>query len=172
MDRIVEVVSEHDFHPEDRALVEQWTRELFGEAEDKYDWARPDWRVLVRLDGELAAHAAITQRTISANGEAARVGGIGAVMSPPRFQGKGHARAAMLRSHDYIRDELRLEFGFLFCSAGLLRYYQRLGWERIEGPVSFAQDDGDATWEEEAMVLPLTGRPWPGPPVDLNGRPW
>ncbi len=172
MERQIEVVSEHELQPEDREALEEWSRELFGEAEDKYDWARPDWRVLVREAGVLAAHAAISQRTVSANGEPARVGGIGGVMSPRKFQGKGHAKIAMLRTHEYMRETLGLEFGFLFCSAPLLRYYQRLGWERIEGPVTFAQDEGDADWEEEAMVLPLTDRIWPGPPIDLNGLPW
>ncbi|HOD49535.1 MAG TPA: GNAT family N-acetyltransferase [Candidatus Hydrogenedentes bacterium] len=172
MVRQLEVVAEHDLRPEDREIIQKWTRELFGAAEDEYDWATPDWRVLVRVDGELAAHAAITQRTVTANSEPARVGGIGGVMTSPKYQGKGHARAAMLRAHDFIRDTLHLEFGFLFCSSKLLHYYQRLGWRQSEGPVSFAQDDGDAHWEEEAMVLPLTARPWPGPPVDLNGRPW
>ncbi len=172
MEHQIEIIADGDVRPEDRETLEQWTRELFGDAEEKYDWARPDWRILVRVDGVLAAHAAITQRTISANEEPARVGGIGSVMSPPEFQGKGHAKAAMLRAHEFMRETLGLEFGFLFCSAHLLRYYQRLGWERIDGPVSFAQDDGDATWQEETMVLPLTGRSWPGPPVDINGRPW
>ncbi|MEA3364331.1 MAG: GNAT family N-acetyltransferase [Candidatus Hydrogenedentes bacterium] len=172
MNRQTEVVSEYDLQSKDREIIEKWSKELFGETEDEYDWARPDWRVLVRSDGELAAHVAITQRTVSANGKPARVGGIGGVMSPPRFQGKGHAKTAMLRARDYMQKTLHLEFGFLFCSADLLRYYQRLGWERIDGPVSFAQDEGDATWHEKAMVLPLTDRPWPGPPVDINGRPW
>ncbi|MFO7975267.1 MAG: GNAT family N-acetyltransferase [Candidatus Hydrogenedentota bacterium] len=172
MNRQIEVVSEHDLKPEDRETLEKWSKDLFGDAEEELDWARPDWRVLVRSDGQLAAHVAITQRTVTANGEPARVGGIGGVMSPRKFQGKGHAKAAMLQAHEYMRETLRLEFGFLFCSSGLLRYYQRLGWQRIDGPVSFAQEESDATWQEEAMVLPLTDRPWPGPPVDINGRPW
>ncbi|HNV22767.1 MAG TPA: GNAT family N-acetyltransferase [Candidatus Hydrogenedentes bacterium] len=172
MNRQSEVVAERDLRPEDRAILGQWTRTLFGSAEDMYEWATPDWRVLVRADGQLVAHAAINQRTVSANGEPARVGGIGGVMAPAEFQGKGHAKAAMLRAHDFIRETLNLEFGFLLCSARLVPYYQRLGWERIDGPVSFAQDDSDVTWQEEAMVLPFSDRLWPGPPVDLNGPPW
>jgi hypothetical protein len=93
-------------------------------------------------------------------------------MVSQEFQGKGHAKAAMLRAQEFIRDTLQLEFGFLFCSPRLVPYYQRLGWFPIEGPVSFAQGGSDVTWHEEAMVLPLTNRHWPGPPVDLNGPPW
>jgi predicted acetyltransferase len=172
MERHIEVVSEHDLALADRKAIEKWSQEIFGEAEEEYDWARPDWRILVRINDRMAAHVAITQRTVTTNGEPARVGGVGGVMSPREFQGKGHAKAAMLHAHAYMRESLHLEFGFLFCSANLLRYYQRLGWQHIDGPVSFAQDEGDATWQEEAMVLPLTDRQWPGPPVDINGRPW
>lgn len=172
MDRHIEVVAERELDTKDRELLGEWSRALFGSAEDMYDWATPDWRILVRVGGQLAAHAAISQRTVSANEEPARVGGIGGVMVSHEFQGKGHAKAAMLRAQEFIRDTLQLEFGFLFCSPRLVPYYQRLGWMPIEGPVSFAQGGSDVTWHEETMVLPLTNRHWPGPPVDLNGPPW
>lgn len=167
-----EIIRTEDLTPGDRETIQAWTRTLFGAAEDKYEWAPPDWTLLMRSGGDLVCHLAIVEQTIRVGDRAVRVAGIGGVMTPAEWQGRGLARAAMERAAEFMRGRSRISFGLLLCSESLLRYYSRMGWRRVADPVVFDQPGGKLTWEEEAMWLPCGEDDWPDGVVDLCGPPW
>ncbi|MCP4639859.1 MAG: GNAT family N-acetyltransferase, partial [bacterium] len=147
--------------PEETGILDVWSRDLFGEAELEHEWAAPDWRVLIYADGRLASHVAICERAATASVSPVTLGGIGGVMTPHEFQGKGLAKFAMRASQAFMRDKLGVEFGLLLCSERLVRYYARLGWVHVTGPLVYAQSSGNETWNEQQMVMPFTSRSWP-----------
>lgn len=157
---------------EENRIIAEWTEDLFGEEERKHEWAKPDWVLLVKVRGELASHLAITDRVVKVAGESLRVGGIGGVMTPMEWQGNGLAKVAMRRAAEFIRGEMGADFGFLLCSEPLIRFYARLGWRHVPGPVIFEQSTGQEVWDEEAMILPAKRIRWPQGPIDMAGKPW
>ena len=169
---LVEVRPAAELGDDLRGQIAQWTVDMFGVEELKYEWSRPDWHVLVWLGDELVTQLAITERVAQVGGEAVRLAGIGGVMTPKQLRGRGLANAAMRSAVYFMKNTLDAEFGLLLCSARLVPYYERLGWQLVAAPVRFEQSTGDEMWEEEAMVMAFTDRPWPPGAVALCGPPW
>ena len=168
----VDVRRTADLDEAEIATFAQWPRDIFGEQEDKYEWAKPDWHVVVRSEGRYVCHAAITERAAMAGGEPVRLAGIGNLMTPPAWRRRGLAAAAMREAAAFMRDTPRVEFGLLLCSAGLVPWYCKLGWRHVNAPLTFDQPSGRVRWDEEVMVLACTDRAWPAGPIDLCGLPW
>jgi GNAT superfamily N-acetyltransferase len=156
----------------ERALLKEWVEAIFGEEEAKYEWAPQHWHVLVHRAGDLACHAGVTEHRVLAGGARLKVAGIGGVMTPPEWRGQGLGVRAMQVAAGFMRDELKVDFGHLLCSEGLVPYYQELGWQLVQGPVEFDQPSGKVVWDEEAMVLPCRKKEWPPGIIDLCGPPW
>ena len=167
-----EVRADEAITPAERAVLKAWVEAIFGEEETKYEWAPQHWHVLVHYGGKLACHAGITDHTVSAGGVRLKVAGIGGVMTPPEWRGHGLGRLAMEAAAGFIHHEQRVDFGLLLCSQGLVPYYEKLGWQLVQGPVEFDQPSGKVVWEEEAMVLPCRRKQWPAGIIDLCGPPW
>jgi hypothetical protein len=47
-----------------------------------------------------------------------------------------------------------------------------LGWQVVEGPLTFDQPQGKVTFPDVTMVLPCAGKEWPPGVIDLCGLPW
>jgi hypothetical protein len=56
--------------------------------------------------------------------------------------------------------------------AASVRLYATLGWQIVEGPTTFEQPTGRATYPRRTMVLTFGSAPWPHGPIDLRGLPW
>lgn len=161
--------------PAENDVLDDLRREIeFGTP--PYRWTPPEerpWRILVWEGDRLVTHVGVLERGILVGGRPHHVGGICGVMTRPADRGKGYASAALGRAADFMRDELpRAEHGLLVCIDERLPFYGRLGWQRIDAPVSFEQPGGSRVNEINTMVLPLHGRPWPPGAVDLRGLPW
>jgi len=168
----VDVRRTADLDEAEIAAFAQWTRDIFGEQEDKYEWAKPDWRVVVRIGDRYVCQAAITECAATAGGEPVKLGGIGGLMTPRPWRGRGLAAAAMREAAAFLRDTLRVEFGLLLCSADLVPFHCKLDWRHVSAPLTFDQPSGKVRWDEKVMVLPCTDRAWPAGPIDLCGLPW
>lgn len=131
-------------------------------------WAEADKRVIVRADGNVVCHAGLYFRDGLRNGAAARLCGIGGVMTSPAAQRLGHASAAMKRAAAAMEG---VDFGLLFCEPHNVRFYSGLGWCMFEGRVHCAQPSGRFHFDMmPTMVLPL--REMPMGEIDLCGLPW
>lgn len=166
------IKSRADIDEKESTLLAEWARDIFGDAELAYEWAVPDWRLLLWWRRDLVCTLAIVERTVKAGTVPIRVGGIGNVMTPPQWRRRGFARTAVEAAVDFMRDTLKLDAGVLLCSSQLVPYYRSMGWQHIEEPVSFRQPQGQVQWHEEAMILPCRRRDWPDGPIDLCGLPW
>jgi GNAT superfamily N-acetyltransferase len=166
----------NDLTEEERRCIDDLDSQAFAgddDDDDGYQWSTDhDWHILVEMDEQLASCLSIVERTCTVGGQPVRLGGIAGLATLPEWRGRGLAGAALQRAAAFMRDKLDAEFGLLLCRRDLVPYYRRFGWQLAEGPLTFAQPGGKVTYQEAAMVLPITGREWPPGMIDLCGLPW
>jgi GNAT superfamily N-acetyltransferase len=169
---LIEVKDDADLSSADRALVRRWMHEEWPPETDPYEWAPLHWFVLARRDGELVGMVTALERTVTVAGHPIRIAGIGNVITATPWRKRGIATALMQRAQAFSFDELGASFGMLLCESHLISFYERVGWQLVEGPLVFDQPAGKVTWKDRAMVLPRSGEAWPGGVIDLCGLPF
>jgi GNAT superfamily N-acetyltransferase len=168
----VEIRSNCELTPSEQETLDRWTHQVFGLEAAGYTWAEVDWHVLVWMEGELASHVEIIERTGMVGGRPVRLVGIGGVASAPEWRGRGLATVAMGEAAEFSCGDLDAEFGLLICGQEKIPFYRKLGWEVVDGPLVFDQPEGKVTFEDVVMVLPCKGQEWPTGTIDLCGLPW
>jgi aminoglycoside 2'-N-acetyltransferase I len=136
------------------AAVRPLLDEAFGGRFDDTDWdhAVGGWHVLVRDGDAVVAHAAVVPRELHVDGRAVAAGYVEAVGTAPGRQGGGLGTLAMVEVDRLLRRHH--ELGAL--STGAHRFYERLGWERWQGPTFVRKGDRCVRTPEEddgIMVL-------------------
>jgi GNAT superfamily N-acetyltransferase len=168
----IEIKSTSSLTPAQEKDILDWLLETFSDITDDYEWSAVDWHVLVWADGEMASHVEIVDRIGTVEGRRVKLGGIGGVMTRPKWQGRGYSSVALEAATAFMRDELGTEFRLLMCDQEMIPFYSHLGWQVVEGPLVFDQPGGKVTFDEVTMVLPCTKQEWPQGTIDLCGLPW
>lgn len=103
------------------------------------DWSHTlgGWHVIARDNG-IVAHAALVERILEVGGRSFRVGYVEGVATEPskRRQGLG---ATVMRRIGQLLEEVEFQLGVLSTSSHA--FYERLGWERWQGPTFVRHDD-------------------------------
>lgn len=152
-----------------------WVAQVFHDSgNDDIQWSCDDWHVMVRVGGQVVSRVGIVERTGTVNGQPVKLGGIGGVATLPDLRRHGYAEAAMRTAAEFMRNELRVEFGLLICGTHMMPYYAKLGWQLVKGPLMFDQPKGKITFEDSTkiMILPCGTSDWPPGVIDLCGPPW
>lgn len=150
--------------------LRDWFRDQF--AHTTYRWAEPDYYGILNVEEQIAGRLAVFDRQVSAGGVVVRVGGIGGVATKPHFRRRGVASALLSHAAEFMKNDLRAEFGFLLCRREVSPVYAKLRWTRIDGPTIFSQPGGTEIYPHDTMILPLAGKEWPPGPIDMMGLPW
>ena len=115
-------------------------------------------------DGDdVLAHASVVEREIHVDGRPFRAGYVESVATAPARQGEGLGTAVMRAAGEHIRQAY--ELGVL--GTGEHHFYERVGWERWQGPTFVRHPDGPVRSEEDddgVMVL----RTGPSESIDLT----
>jgi aminoglycoside 2'-N-acetyltransferase I len=148
-----------------RALLDDAFASEFAVDFTEDDWAHTlgGTHVLV-LDGEdVVAHAAVVGRDLDVGGRRFRAGYVEGVATAPSRQGHGLGSAAMAEAARIVRGSF--ELGAL--STSVHHFYERLGWERWQGP-SFVRREGTPvrTEDEDDGIMVLRFGPSAG--LDLT----
>jgi aminoglycoside 2'-N-acetyltransferase I len=146
-------------------------RVLMEEAFDG-DFSDDDWdhtcggtRVLVEHEGRVVAHAAVVARSLEIGGRRFRAGYVEGVATAPRHQRRGLGTAVMREVDRVVRQHY--EVGAL--GTEVQPFYERLGWERWQGPTFVRSPDGlSRTEEDDGGVMVLRFGPSAG--ADLAGN--
>ena len=135
-----------------------------GEFEDDdWDHALGGWHVVVEEEGEVLAHAAVVLRTLHVASTQFRTGYVEAVATRPGRHGEGLGSLAMIEIGEIIRREF--EMGVL--GTGRWSFYERMGWERWQGPTFVRRGAVDVRSEYDddgVMVLRF------GPSAEVDRR--
>jgi aminoglycoside 2'-N-acetyltransferase I len=104
----------------------------FGDSFDDDDWAHGlgGWHAVSDEGGEVVAHASVVPRRIEIGGAPLHAGYVEAVATDPARRRTGLGTAVMRAVDDIIRREF--ELGAL--ATGTHHFYERLGWQRWQGP--------------------------------------
>lgn len=172
MEPNVEIKAVKNLSPEESEEVLRLLTLVFEADISGWTWSQDDWRLLVRMDNSLVSHVAIVERACLVNGQPVKVSGVGGVGTHPEWRGQGLASLAMRQAADFLINQLKVDFGVLFCGNEMVPYYQRLGWRMIDAPVFFDQPSGKMQSDCPVMYLPGTKPYWPWGDVDICGYPW
>ncbi|HEX8847637.1 MAG TPA: GNAT family N-acetyltransferase [Pyrinomonadaceae bacterium] len=157
---------------DERQRLFGWGENIFGIEDGKYQWRPKDLHFILDVDGEAASHVGLIDQTVKVAGEPVRVGGIGAVVTAGAMHGRGYARKTLRYAEKYMCEELKVEFGLLFCLDRLRPFYEGQHWQIVDEPVEFEQRSGKMISPLNVMVLPCGQRAWPAGSVDLCSYPW
>jgi GNAT superfamily N-acetyltransferase len=155
-----------------RNIRETWFCEEFGQVLP-FQFAEPDWYLLANIEKDLVGGIGILKRTILVNGEKWDVGGISGVIVRKAWRGRGISKRMTKEASDFIRGQLKADFGLLFCWHELIPLYQECGWNLIRTKTIFSQSTGKLTHPRDFLMMQeLSGKKWSRGEVDLNGLPW
>ena len=168
----VEIKAVKNLSPEESEEILKLLTVVFEADISSWTWSQDDWRVLVRVDHRIVSHVAISERTCLVNEKPVKVGGVGGVGTHPEWRSQGLASLAMRQTANFVIDQLKVEFGVLFCANEMVPYYQRLGWRMIDAPVFFEEGGIKMRCDLPVMYLPGTKPYWPWGDVDICGHLW
>lgn len=175
----ISVLADSELSGIERSEIDLVCEEAFsanpGENNPSFDlqWVpENDWHAVVIIDGIIVSHVGIVERTGTVDGIPVKLGGIGGVATLPGMQKRGLATDAMQMVAGFMQDSLKVDFGLLVCSRETARFYRKLGWQEVAGPVMFDQPQGKVTYREVTMILPCVKKEWPTGTIDLCGLPW
>jgi aminoglycoside 2'-N-acetyltransferase I len=168
----VEIRLKDNMSDEERRVLFEWGENIFGVEDTLLRWRPKDWHFFLDVDGRTVNHVGILKHTIRVGERAVVVGGVGGVVTVPEAQGRGYAQKTLQRAVEFMRDELGVEFGFLFCRDQLVPFYARQGWQLVNEPVEIEQDTGNIVSPFNVMVLGCRSDAWPPGAVSLDSRPW
>jgi GNAT superfamily N-acetyltransferase len=158
----------------DKSALWGWGDDIFRTRALALEWRPKEWHLIAREEGRALSKVSVLRHTVAVAAERIEVGGIGGVVTVPQAQHRGLARALMLQAQSFMRENLGVDFGFLFCLQFMLGFYAELGWIRIEEQTVINQSDGRHLLPPElnAMILPLASRSWPAGNIELESLPW
>lgn len=157
---------------EERRRLFGWGENIFGVEDNKYTWRPKEVHIVLDVDGLAASHVGLVDHTVLVGGRPVRVAGVGGVATNGEMHGRGYARKAMNFATAFMRDEMKVEFGLLFCLDRLVPFYEQQGWRLLTEPVEVEQPSGRIPAPLNVMVLPFGGRVWPKGATDLRSLPW
>jgi len=152
--------------------IEVVSHMAFTDPEDEIDWSPPEWWVLGKIAGAIVSVVGILKRSVQVGEITLDVGGIGGVATHPDHQRHGFASALLRGAAEFIRQDLHIEFGLLFCDHDKITFYSKLGWQLVGAEMTTELQGAKQVSDGIAMVLPLGERAWPEGRIDLCGAPW
>jgi aminoglycoside 2'-N-acetyltransferase I len=118
------------------------------------DWIGPGVHLLCHEGDRLVGHAMIVERALQPGTEAAlRTGYVELVATHPEWQGCGIA-TALLRACEAECEHFELAA----LSPSSVAFYERLGWQLWQGPLSVRTGQGTLPTPDEAVMIRRTGR--------------
>lgn len=170
----VQIRAHAEMTNQELAVIEALDNALFADHPyiHKYTWATPDWHVLVRIQDNIVSYLHLMERQGLYDNLPVKLVGIGAVMTQPRYRGRGLSSLALRQAQEFMFSLLSADFGLLFCSTDLFPFYQSLGWSVMHASVTVEQPRGRITWPEPTMILPRHPEQWQDRQIDLCGYPW
>lgn len=156
----------------ERQALFGWGEDIFGLSDLDLHWRSKDWHFVLYEDGVPRANASVLRHEILLDGRPTVVGGLGSVVTVPEAQRRGLAKVVVGRATEFLQNDLKTDFGLLFCLPRRAPLYRSLGWEVVEQGVLIYQLGGKIPSPLPVMVRRFTDERWPMATVDLQSLPW
>lgn len=145
-----------------------------------YGYSPADVHTIMMRGSTAVAHVGFQRRRIHVGAREVVVAGTGGVLVHPAHRSDGVGRRVMSRAQSAMRDDDRVEFGYLGCREEVVQFYERTGWSRIhalERHASVTDPHANVTSVAGPILVfaATTGaqrQVWPHGDVDLRGTPW
>jgi predicted acetyltransferase len=98
----------------------------FQELIERDPWFEPENILVLLSHGKLVSSLQIFPKPVRIGGASARMGGVGNVVTHPRYRGRGHATRLLKETIQLMRDE---GYGFSVLFTKIPDFYRRLKWE-------------------------------------------
>ena len=124
-------------------------------------------RLIIRGDG-IIGHMALVLRSVQLGASRVTIAGLAEVATDPAHRGQGIA-AGLLQAAIEAAKASPAEYLLLF---GVAKVYSAAGFRTASNPLTHIEVDGTRVvtgGDDDLMVLPLRGTPWPEGLVDLRG---
>ena len=173
----LEVWPEERISPElDAAIREMLGRDFtpYFSTRRHYHDCVPAFTVIGRQDGTVLGQVGVVLRAVRCGDAVVQVAGIQSLCVAKSARGSRLA-ADMMKKAMAEAKRRGVPHGMLFCSERLSRFYARLGWLRLDVPVTLADEGGRPVplpQHSVAMTLDLGGGCFPPGDVYLQGREW
>ncbi|GAA1243651.1 aminoglycoside 2'-N-acetyltransferase I [Microbacterium phyllosphaerae] len=185
MEHVVTVEHEALSVSQSAALGELFDREYRAEhgewnPDRPYGYSPADMHTVIFRGPLAVAHVGFQRRLIRVGAREVRVAGTGGVLVHPDWRSGGVGRRVMTHAQQAMRDDDRIDFGYLGCREEVVSFYQRTGWSRVnavERHVSMT-DSSATVASSGGPILVFAARPhagadaWPPGDIDLRGTPW
>jgi GNAT superfamily N-acetyltransferase len=161
-----------DFTTAKMLLLAGGERDSSGTNSYGLEWRQTEHHVLVMKDERNVSHVGLLKHSVRVSGRLISVGGMGGVLTHPKYRGSGFAKMAMEEALRQAVRELDVQFGFLFCREAMLPWYEKQGWTPVEDTVWIEQGRGMIPSPLPAMIRCLAVERWPAGEVWLGSLPW
>jgi GNAT superfamily N-acetyltransferase len=167
-----EIIQTDTLTEEIKTQLFEWGDNIFGVESLGLSWRPKDVHFLLYSNGRTVSHVGILKHVVTVNGETVTVAGLGGVVTLPEAQHKGFARRLVQHAMTFIQRDWVVDAGLLFCRPQMVRYYEALGWQVVEGTVLIEQPNGEIASPLTVMVRPFGRKQWPSGTVELRSLPW
>ena len=84
------------------------------------------------VDGQLASHVSVPQKTIVHCGEPYKACGLSGVLTVPAFRGKGYGEQVVRAATEFMEED-GADISLFTCDPALRTFYEHCGWTQLEG---------------------------------------
>jgi predicted N-acetyltransferase YhbS len=144
---MTEVMEIPTFSLEEAAALAGGETDPYGTDQLAITWQPKDRHVVVIEKGRTIGHAGFLPIEVEVGGTRVPGVGLGGVMVHPSVRGRG-VGGSLVRETTARMGSTGRPFAMLFCRDVRLAFYERMGWERVDGDVIIDQESGP-------MVMPL-----------------
>lgn len=145
-----------------------------------YGYSPADVHTVLFRDSIAVAHVGFQRRLIRVGARDVAVAGTGGVLVHPGWRSDGVGRRVMTHAQQAMRDDDRVDFGYLGCREEVASFYERTGWSRVnavERHLSMVDANETVTTSAGPILVFAAGSGadadvWPPGDIDLRGTPW
>lgn len=156
---------------EETAALLDWSADVFQSEPLNLFWRPKELHLVGYVEGRPVSKCGLLRHRARVGDQWLPLGGIGGVVTPPQYQGRGYAGDILQEALRCLREDWRRDAALLFCRQPLVTFYQKHGWELVTHPVEILQPQGKIVAPVPAMYYPLRAA-WPDGPVALDSMPW
>jgi len=169
----VELIDLPDFGPDDYGRIVDGETDPFATEDSGIEWREKSGHVGLTDRGRLIGHAGwVPVQVETTPGQTVDVLGLGGVILHRDYRGKGAGRQVVLGAMARMA-EAGGSIGLLFCLPRRLRFYQDMGWFRIDQVVTADQPTGSITMAMVTCWTPLAaGAILPTSDLHVQGLPF